>query len=81
MSANPTEKPASVAAFEGADIPDLWAIPLNGIISLSPAATHEDRPELPTLAINDEVLALDWSFQLIPTEGFHPQLRSSRKVA
>ena len=74
MNTNPTEKPASVAAFEGADLPDLWAIPLDGIVPLSPAVPFADPPQLPDPSPIEDVLALDATFQAIPSEGFHPQL-------
>ena len=80
MNSNPTEKPASVAAFERAELPDMWAIPLDGVIPLSPAVSRLDVEPLPEVEPNDELLALDWSFQTMPSEGFHPQL-NRRKAA
>jgi hypothetical protein len=81
MSNDPTEKPASVAAFEGAEPIDLWAIPLDGIIPLSIALPRIDPPLLPAPSPNEDVLNLDWTFQQIPSEGYHPQLNMRRKAA
>jgi len=81
MSNDPTEKPASVAAFEGAQPVDFWAIPLDGIIPLSTAHLHLDPPQLAEPTPNEDVLALDWTSQQIPSEGYHPQLSFRRKAA
>jgi hypothetical protein len=81
MSNDPTEKPASVAAFEGAEPVDFWAIPLDGVIPLSTAFPRLDPPQIPAPSPSEDVLSLDWTFQQIPSEGYHPQLNLRRKAA
>ncbi|GEM_PF-5167875 len=80
MNNDPTKKPDSVAAFENSEPADYWAIPLDGIIPLSVAIPFADPPHLPEPAANDEILSLDWTFQQVPSEGYHPYL-NRRKAA
>src|SRR4051812_22392561 len=77
----PTEKTPSVPPLEGAELPHLWPTPLDGTLPPPPAPPREEPLRLTEIAANDEILALDWSFQHIPSEGFHPQLHRSRKAA